>query len=92
VENKTLELVINLIVSLGGIPWVTNLVKKYLPKLKRFAPIVVVILAGIYVIIGNIVGLNPDFSTTIEKLFLVLGLSGGSVLAYDTVKTTLKNE
>lgn len=91
-DNKTLELIINLVVSIGGIPLITNLVKKYLPKLKKFAPIVVVVLATIYVIIGNMLGLNPDFASAIEQLMLILGLSGGSVLTYDTIKTTIKNE
>ncbi len=84
--------IINIIVSVGVIPFLVNLLKSFLPNLKRFAPIAAITLAVVYVLVGNLLGLNIDLSTTIEKVLLALGMAGGSVLSYDTLKTTLKNK
>lgn len=91
-DNNILQLIINILVSVGAIPWIVNLIKKFIPKAGRFAPIIVVVLAGIYVLIANAAGLNTDFTSIYNQLMLTLGLSGGSVLAYDTIKTTIKGK
>jgi len=73
------------IISAIVIPFVIQLLKKIkLPT--KIAPIVAVILATIIVAGAKIAGIDLDVKSTTDVILKILGIAGGSVLAYDTVK------
>jgi len=73
------------IISAIVIPFVIQLLKKIkLPT--KIAPIVAIILAIIVVAGAKIAGIDLDVKSVMDVILKILGIAGGSVLAYDTVK------
>jgi len=66
------------------IPFLVQALKQWIPV--KFAPIVAVVLAGIYVVIAKMTGNDADFNTIYAAILTALGVAGVGVLGYDTVK------
>ena len=67
------------------IPFIVQALKKWIPV--KFAPIVAIALAGIYVIIAKLTNNDADFNTVYAAIATALGVAGVSALGYDTVKS-----
>ena len=73
------------IISAIVIPFLIQLLKKIkLPT--KIAPIAAVVLAIIVVAGAKIAGIDLDVKSVMDVVLKILGIAGGSVLAYDTVK------
>jgi hypothetical protein len=82
--------VINIIVT-AVIPFLVQFLKKWLGG-NQFAPIIAIALAGLYVVIGKMAGIETDINTVYQAILLALGIGGAAVLSYDVVKTTILNK
>jgi len=80
-----MEIVLNIIATVA-IPFVVQALKKWLKLSSKFAPIMALVLAGIYVIIAKIAGVETDIKTVYESILLAIGIGGASVLGYDVTK------
>ena len=76
--------ILNIIVTVA-IPFIVNFLKKWLGG-SKFAPIVALVLAVIYVAIAKAMGVEQDVNTIYQAILLALGIAGTSVLGYDAVK------
>jgi len=67
------------------IPFIVQLLKKMkLPS--KFAPIVALVLAIVYVAIARVAGIDADLNTIVAQITQALTIAGIGVLGYDTVK------
>jgi hypothetical protein len=53
---------------------------------KKLIPVMVIVLATCYMVIARIVGLEADTNTVLDKILTIFGISGVSVLGYDSFK------
>ena len=78
------------IIATAVIPFVIQAIKK-LKINSRLLPIFAIILAFIYVTIAKLTGLDTNLQEVSDLIVKALGISGASVLAYDTLNRTILN-
>lgn len=79
-----MEVLVNLII--GSL---TAIIVQVLKKIKlpsKFAPTIVLVVAGVIVAIANALGFTPDINSIKEAILTAIGIGGGTALAYDQVK------
>lgn len=73
------------IIATVAIPFIVQLLKKWLGG-NKFAPIIALVLAAIYVAIAQAMGVQQDINTVYQAILLAVGIGGASVLGYDIIK------
>jgi len=79
-----MEVIVNVVIGL-----LTAVIVQVLKKIKlpsKFAPIIVLVVAGIIVSIAKALGLTPDLKTIQDAIMTALGIGGVTALGYDQIK------
>jgi len=80
-----MEMILNIVATVA-IPFIVQLLKKWLKLSSKFAPIMALVLAVIYVGIAKASGLDADVNSVYQAIMLAIGIGGASVLGYDVTK------
>ncbi len=79
-----MEAIVNVVIGFLTAGIVQLLKKIKLPA--KYAPVIVLVVAGLIVSIARGLGFTPDLKTVQDALIAALGIGGMTTLAYDQVK------